>query len=404
MPSRGLVAKLTRIERVGPPPYGRVSYEFDGIDVRTKARDVRRYLSSPDIVDPFAAIRIVTTPRRFEQLAGFAGIEGAWYELKVRPRHSCRGPIALHSQLTTTGYTRQSRGVLKAMRFLARPGEEPKPLMPLSSAVASEAETISEVISACNFPSEYVVDAAEIMPVLAPLGAVDQVVVRDVGQASFVTFLSKSGKQLGHFDAGWPVSFNGRTAPKSLPTVDAGIVILSHWDWDHLHAYHSVLALKKLTWITPVQGLGPGAHKVATQLGESGRLMGYQGSTIYGAFGALTRCGGTGQNHSGLALILNSTSGAKALFVGDANYETVGPSLASARYDLIVATHHGALFAGQPVTPATQGAPCIISVGKNNVYKHPRADAVDRHVAAGWSICSTSDFDGTARGDRAIIL
>lgn len=105
--------------------------------------------------------------------------------------------------------------------------------------------------------------------------------MRDVGQASFASFLNARGKVLGHFDAGWPISYNARTAPAAAPAItDTAPVILSHWDWDHLHGYYRYKALQSVQWLTPVQTMGPGASKTATQLHAKGLLIGYSGAAV----------------------------------------------------------------------------------------------------------------------------
>ena len=97
------------------------------------------------------------------------------------------------------------------------------------------------------------------------------VLVRDVGQASFVTLVDNQGREFVHFDVGAPTSFNKHTFPKPFAhTICAdAIVILSHWDWDHLHGAHLWPDLLKCNWIVPNQIVGPGAARLALQLKNS---------------------------------------------------------------------------------------------------------------------------------------
>ena len=51
------------------------------------------------------------------------------------------------------------------------------------------------------------------------------------GLIAFVTFIDAKGKLLGHFDAGWPISYNAHTAPANTPAITGSApVIVSHWD------------------------------------------------------------------------------------------------------------------------------------------------------------------------------
>lgn len=152
-PERRLIARVTRSERVGNPPYGRTSFEFDCIDASLGEAGIEEALENPDILKPFAAVRVVTTEKVFLRRYGFVPKDGAWVDLEIRPRGAERGPIAFHAQLQADGYTVHSRGALGEARLVAEPDEPPKILSPLSASVPAAVALAGPVIAACGFPS-----------------------------------------------------------------------------------------------------------------------------------------------------------------------------------------------------------------------------------------------------------
>jgi hypothetical protein len=404
-PTRGLITFVTRAERVGPRPYGRTSFEFDGIDADVSDDDLERSIASPDIVKPFASVRAVTTERCFRKKFGFVPQEGDWVELKIRPRFWDNETIAFHAQLTPDGYVQHSRGVLEDARLLFGRDEEPKAPKPVGASVAPLLQKAAKVAQLCQFPSGAIGQLTKARKILQGLSTVKEVQVRDVGQASFASFLDARGKVLGHFDAGWPISYNAHTAPAAAPAITGTApVILSHWDWDHLHGYYRCKALQSVQWLTPVQTMGPGASKIATQLHAKGLLIGYSGAAVLTVGNAtLLQCTGPARlNDNGLSIALTLASQMTALLVGDAGYDTLGTWPIGKTFDYLVVTHHGADFTGTvPATRPTANRG-IISVGYKNIYKHPRASAIKLHTTAGWTLERTSKTTSTARGDKVL--
>lgn len=177
-------------------------------------------------------------------------------------------------------------------------------------------------------------------------------------------------------------------------------VILSHWDWDHLHGYHAIKGLAG-AWITPVQRLGPGAKLVANTLASTNRLLGVSSANVSAGAVQLGRCKGKAGNLNQTGLCVQTTlkSGKTILFMGDADYDLFRPRL-STLPDFIVATHHGAKFNGSVVSPHRGSGRCVVSVGKGNGYGHPSEAAVLSHSAAGWSMSFTCERNGMPRGTR----
>jgi competence protein ComEC len=404
-PRRGLIAFVTRAERVGPRPYGRTSFEFDGIDVEVPDDDLERSIASPDIVKPFASVRAVTTERRFKKKFGFVPQEGDWVELKIRPRFWDGETIAFHAQLTPDGYVQHSRGVLEDARLLFGRDEEPKAPQPVGASVAPLLQKAAKVAKLCQFPNGAIGQLRKARKIMQGLSAVKDVQVRDVGQASFVSFLDAKGKVLGHFDAGWPISYNAHAAPAMAPAITGPApVILSHWDWDHLHGYYRSKALQSVQWLTPVQVMGPGASKIATQLHAKSLLIGYSGAPVLTVGNAtLLQCTRAARlNDNGLSLVLTLASQLTALLIGDAGYDALGTWPTGKTFDYLVVTHHGADFTGTVPSATATANRGIISVGYKNIYKHPRASAMRSHTLSRWNLERTSKHGTIPRGDKVL--
>jgi competence protein ComEC len=258
------------------------------------------------------------------------------------------------------------------------------------------------VAAASTFPLTAIASRGQVVALLAQISKIEHLIVHDVGQANFVT-LGKRKNTVAHFDVGWPISFNGRTAP-SVNSISANLapIILSHWDFDHLLGFYRFPFTRDNIWLAPVQALGPGQARVAYQLADKKRLLGWSGGTLTVGQTTLFDCNGPqDSNDSGLSLMVMLSSGKRVLLVGDASYSSV-PVSGSDKFDFLVVTHHGAIFSGVVPRPARHRASGIISVGGGNVYKHPRDDAVLRHTTGGWTVSATATIYQPSRGDRIL--
>lgn len=401
MPERLMLGRLGRIERLSKVENGRTSYEIDAIEERASVALVQK-ATSPPRNEAYAIVRIVTTARRFRQVLGSNPREGDWILFRTRSRGVIKTWDSLPAwqvQLTEGGYTDLSRGYVAGLDLVDRQGEP----MPASLGAGSpKAAKRARVRSIAPFPRSAIKPPHQIRKRLGNLTA-SKIQVRDVGQASFVTLLDDQDAPIAHFDAGWPLGFNYKGAPTADPgnIGTTAPVILSHWDWDHLHAYHRLPDLASCTWVTPVQDLGPGALKVAKELNAKGLLLGLNRSIARpGALVGICR-GPTGNpNQTGLAMRVALTSGNCALLVGDADYQHVPLRLRAAPVNGLVVTHHGADFDGMPPAPMTPQDPAIISVGNANVYRHPRPDAIAKHIGQNWNVLRTDKTSLSKRGDR----
>lgn len=403
-----LIARLVRSESLVNdelvlPKANRVAFEFDCIDAKLSADGALAAVSDRGDQSRLALLKILTTYDKFWILTGEDDVvDGQWYWISLLPRGKKSGPLAWASSLGDTGYEEIVPLVVDEIRYLFQEGERPP--RPAGAAVEDIQSLAWQIANACRFPKSAIRGRAAVERVLRSLNVPHKVVVRDVGQASFCSAVDKGGNEIFHLDAGWPISYNRKTASSkpALKTVGAP-VFLTHWDWDHLHAFYAVPGVSGSQWIVPVQRLGPGARRVSQYLADNGRLLAVASRRVVAGAVKIRRCKGKAGilNQTGLSFQVTLQSGKTVLYMGDADYNLVSlaaPSLPA----FLVATHHGAKFAGGVVSPVGGHGSCVVSVGKGNKYKHPSEAALTSHENAGWSLGYTCERDGIPRGDRSL--
>ena len=401
-----LIARLVRSEalineQLVVPAANRVSFEFDAIDANLGADQALAAIAGKDERSRLAVLKILTTSEHFCELSGAAEVrDGQWYWISLLPRGKRSGSFAWASSLGDAGYDENVPLVLNDISFLFSEGESP--LTPIGATVSYTRALAQTIAGACGFPASAMGMSGHVANYFGALNPPHRIVVRDVGQASFCSAVDRHGRELFHLDAGWPISYNKKTVSiKPRPRISDAPVILSHWDWDHLHGFHAIEGLAGGPWIAPVQRLGPGAKLVAENLARAGRLVGF--TFERSTFGPiiLGRCKkrGGNLNQTGLWVETTLSSGKTLLYVGDANYDPVGLKI-SKLPDFMVTTHHGGKFSGSVPRPYRGAGSCVISVGKGNGYGHPSREAVAKHSRVGWSIEYTCDWGMTSRGDR----
>lgn len=300
-PEGRFFARLSRAERLGDGPSARSSLEFDVVEVEDPMK-VSGWIGTRGAEERFGLVRMVTTTARFMDLVGEAPVEGRWYELRLASNVLGSGPWTWFARLEEGGYTSLAGGSFLDGEPLASPDDGDLPPGPrsLGAAANSRRQLPSTIASACRVPTSSAGGGPDPLAILGAVGQAATVCVRDVGQASFVTLKSAIGECLLHFDVGSPVAFNRHTLPPrpGWPLRDprsgqVAPVILSHWDWDHLHAALQVPALCQRPWIVPDQPLGPGAARLAHTLAASGMLAMWPGGIGTFAWGVLAGCTGT---------------------------------------------------------------------------------------------------------------
>lgn len=396
-----LIGRVFRVDQVGEGKHARWSYEFDCVNGSLDLGRIHSALKEVDDLEPFSVVRILTTPARFQQLGGSFPKVGDWFFLQLSNYFDL--PIAYFAPLQGSGYgAMQMTRLGYANRLFSEFDGEP-PRSPLGAEASSEAKLARDLADACQFPRAAVKSNDDIAEIFKQVGRPDHAIVEDVGQGSYTTFRDANRIVLFSCDAGWPIVFNASTYPRTFfrPTVSHPI-ILSHWDFDHLLGYYRFPVLKGSIWVAPVQNLGPGAKKIAVQLSRCGRLFGVVSGTIKMPWGEIIRCTGPSRspNNSGLAVMVDMATSKRVLFAGDASYENIPVS--GQQPDRLVVTHHGARFEGEVVSPNGIGY-AVVSVGRGNVYRHPKKESLDAHARAHWAVdrTSSSQFSLT-RGRRRL--
>jgi beta-lactamase superfamily II metal-dependent hydrolase len=401
-----LIARLVRAEALINEDLvlkkaNRVSFEFDTVDARMSADEALDTIEDKGDRSRLAVLKVLTTAEHFQYLADVGeALDGQWYRINLLPRGKKPGPFAWASSLGDAGYEENVPLVLDEIRYLFSEGD--RPLSPVGAAIGNERALAQAIAAACKFPSNAIGKGSVARNLLKGIGVPDRLVVHDVGQASFCSAIDKAGNELFHLDAGWPISYNMKTAASKPKLKVSNVpVILSHWDWDHLHGYHAIAGLSGSTWVTPVQRLGPGAKLVASKLANGNRLLGVSLAAVSTGPLRLGRCKGKvgNLNQTGLCVQTTLKSGKTVLFMGDADYDLVRLKMLGPP-DFIVATHHGAKFSGNVVSPHGGSGRCVVSVGKGNGYGHPSSPAIANHASVGWSMEYTCEWGTVSRGNR----
>lgn len=182
-----------------------------------------------------------------------------------------------------------------------------------------------------------------------PASPIENIFVLDVGQGSANALVTAAGNVVAYVDLGagvladigtWPPSMRGVCLRHDPP------VILTHWHYDHFHAANIYPLGQGMTWIAPLQTLGPGPQSaMANAIATTGTLMVWNGNGILSAGKIdLERCTGpwSNQNRSGIAVWVWGTAGSDPILLpGDAGYSDVPTLVAGKAIAGVAAAHHG---------------------------------------------------------------
>ncbi len=369
-------------------PY--LSIDIDAIDAA---------MFDADVTDPridntaLSYVRVSTTPNRLRRLPGMdVGLnfgelpvdEGDWVEFVLK---TCRSTP-------------------RAWRFDARNGYAiPTKTNLVRLAKITDPTQISPFENACRPTAPTFVSAEEALKVFVEAvgkqSSSVEIRALDVGQGAAVGIFV--GDRLrAFFDAGAPTPANSKSLAKPpfrYVSPKGGVVLLSHWDWDHYAlGLNHMPGLKKLPWFAPYQGnVSFNAAHFQSALGSNLHFM--QGDASLGPW-SLARCNGSPNNRNGSGYALLFAQGpTRVLLPGDADYGLIPPHMTQSLSSLML-THHCGGRATPPI-PAMPFSLGVASFGVPNVYKHPTA-ALQRHSAAQWRIERTSDTPNVPRGDRVL--
>lgn len=400
-----LLARVVDVAQLTDDKFGPYDVLFDALDESAVVDDVSQLPPSDKTIGLYSLIRLRSKPRHFLRILGLElPSPGAWFELELTPEKRDPALLCQQAQLTPRGYTGLVRTYLLSGEQVLRgdgdgPDREGGFPRSLGAAVSHSASTRRALAISMTTMLQGRADRSTIATILAPMPNATTILVRDVGQGSFVTLMAGANQSIIHIDAGWPLPFNRSTEPRGFNwPAGSAPVLLSHWDFDHLLSFYRFPLMQARVWIVPAQPLGPGAARVAQILADNDRLLVWNGGPMAIPTGNIWQCGGplSSSNDTGLAISVRLASGRTVLLPGDADYGQMGILGA---YDAILASHHGANFFGTPPRPTVRNARAAVSVGHGNKYKHPSQTAVDSYRALGWRVVATSGYPGTNRGD-----
>lgn len=257
----------------------------------------------------------------------------------------------------------------------------------------------------------------------------------DVGQGNCNAIVDQYEHPRVFFDLGWAPNFHSYTRPPAQPDFFAcdrhavAPVVLSHWDMDHwsyaiarsefkpanLTTRHewNPQALKRF-WIARVpqtiaHQIGPLAMSFYRELtrvhlfpGISAMLLWPNDcSRIDFSQGWLEACEPPAhlpqdRNNTGIAMFVQpNRKGPAILMTGDANFPSIPTLRTNIRLGLagMIAPHHGSDITNVPKPLKKGPKKLVLSVGKENVYGHPKKDAIDAYKALGWDwkVVATQD-------------
>ncbi|MBY6068805.1 hypothetical protein KUW17_18830 [Leisingera aquaemixtae] len=409
------IGRVESVDRHSEGKASRFSFVIDAVDEGYDPDGHTRPVLEWDH-EKFALIRVMTTFNKFAAMAGISEIEpenlvGQWIALSLFPYGSVSGPLAQVCTLGEVGYDSVTKYVVGDISNFGEDPDFPRTL----SAAGDPLKKIASRLAKEGRISPPTISRHQCMELWRQLwigkAQLKEIRVSDVGHANFTTIFDTNHEPVLHFDVGWPVGFNKRTLSGTPPAIVAApFVILSHWDWDHLHGYHVWKQLQDKIWVAPIQDMGPGASKVAHELQKKGKLVSLPSSKKLAKCKSIflghcnpshAKTKAKRRNNSGLFLGLRLASGRVALLPGDADYRGISWPCTTAP-DLLVVSHHGAAVSGGVQKPQNPNSTAVISMGNGNVYRHPCLKTLKDHQRLGWKLVFTSKWKGVPRGDRVL--
>jgi competence protein ComEC len=382
----------------------RYSLMLDGVDA-----DFFDGQADVDEIPPknLALMRIVTTERRLIELTGREELpqEGEWLQLVLSGKPGDGPPIWLYS--AENDYAARAKVYVSSLEYR---GSDAGPA-PVGAAVVPAAQAGKRLRQRFDLSQLKLSQRSAASRELAQFTQFDRCIVQDVGQANLCRLESDATDAVVFVDIGEPAPFHFKTMPKKQAHAvpKAGLVIITHWDWDHVAAGKELRSgaspYAALKWIAPAQVIGPNAYeRIARPQHNRNRLLLLPGSSRPLNGGALNLLFGSGtdQNNAGIAVI--AKLGHRQIFLpGDACISTAALPV-TGPFDGVVVSHHGAASGGTAPTPAS-GAMLVaaVSVGKGNRYGHPDKATLAAYRQNGWQVVQT-DLNRQKHGRGDIVI
>jgi len=404
-------AIVSAVHAMSESPNCRYSVMLDGVDAdwfdeQTVVEDIP--------LKHLALMRIVTTKRKLTELSDRGDLprEGEWLELNLSTSPGEGPPIWVYG--AAGDYAESRRGSVIELTF-RNAGEEPTEAGAAVAPAMRAGHRLRQQFDLSQFGRT---KRSVIKGELTRFKNITRCVVHDVGQANLCR-LENNDQCAAFVDIGEPVAFHARTMPARphVPVPEDGLVIITHWDWDHVAAGRERPGLPpnpyaNLKWIAPVQILGPNIfERIAKPHYRRGKLLliSVQRKRIRGGALQLLFGNGRDQNNSGLAIVAR-LGRRRVLLPGDASLDGQGVNVRGC-FGAVVVPHHGAANCGLPPMPFREasGSKSIaaVSVGRANKYGHPDQITLKRYRCRGWSVVRTDQNGGRRRrvvGDINIMI
>lgn len=226
----------------------------------------------------------------------------------------------------------------------------------------------------------------------------------DVGQGD--ALLIRSGGHTALIDTGeFPELLSACFGLLGVSSLD--LVVLSHFDKDHVGAWRVLVGRTTEVWVGPTDsasdreilaGLAAGGVRiVSVSEGHTGNLGDYDLEVVWPTAVPLGEPG----NDSSVVVALGHhpqcTTCLSALFLGDLGEKTqqiLGARMKPGAVDVVKVSHHGSRSQFHPLYRALQARVGLIGVGSDNSYGHPTDAIVD--VVSETATVVRSDLHGTA--------
>jgi len=195
-------------------------------------------------------------------------------------------------------------------------------------------------------------------------------------------------------------------AIKNMQDKKADMVILSHWDMDHILGITCADgSIYKCPWIAP--NFYDVYNKISLSAQRLCAYLCHRGVPVYLLDGSFNQTevvsidnkfvlykgdsrGSNGINElNNFGLLLKLNYGKSMLLTGDCEYKVMPPEIFNTPYEYMLVPHHGSKMSEPHFFEHARNTRAFVSVGEDNQYEHPD----DKHLAQvnkkGYTVCET---------------
>ena len=218
----------------------------------------------------------------------------------------------------------------------------------------------------------------------------------DVGQGD--AFLVRSGDDVMLVDTGPdPALLDDCLATLGIARID--LVVLTHWDADHIGGVDSILGRADRVLVGPADG---DSERIIAALSSGGALVEQAREGVGGVLGRLdwsvlwppARGAVEPGNAASLTLQIDCVTGClTAVFLGDLGESAQGRLPPLGRVDVVKVAHHGSSDQSEALYRELGATVGLIGVGADNDYGHPTALLLDTLARVG-TVAERTDEHG----------